>query len=48
MNDKVFISYASEDIEYTEKLFYFLQKQHLKPWLDHDFKTQKGTNEVSG
>lgn len=32
--DKVFISYAKEDIEVAKNLYEYLTEQHLDPWLD--------------
>lgn len=34
MFDTVFISYATEDIEYAKKLYDFLKENNFKPWLD--------------
>lgn len=34
MYNKVFISYASEDIDYANRLYAFLIQKNYKPWLD--------------
>ncbi|HUM52758.1 MAG TPA: toll/interleukin-1 receptor domain-containing protein [Chitinophagales bacterium] len=43
MFDKVFISYASEDLEYADKMYDFLEAKGLNPWLDKK-KLRVGAN----
>lgn len=34
MHNKVFISYATEDIKFAEDLYFFLESKNYEPWLD--------------